>query len=202
MTKSQSRFAKVFHDWLPSLLMITLLLVARSTLADHYHVPSGSMENALVPGDHVVVNKAAYGLRIPFTNHVFALADDPERGDVVILDSPTDGVRLIKRVVAVGGDRVTLRHGRLLINGTLLATAEDPFTEWFGDKPVHLNLDAGGGPDIDGLTVPQGHVLLLGDHRGASRDGRFFGTVPAGELYGRASGVFWRAGDGLTWQAL
>ena len=52
------------------------------------------------------------------------------------------------------------------------------------------------------MTVPEGHVLLLGDHRGASKDGRYFGTVPAGELYGRASGVFWRAGEKLTWLTL
>jgi signal peptidase I len=193
---------RVARDWIPSLALIALLLIARSTLADHYHVPSGSMETALLPGDHVVVNKAAYGLRIPFTKRVVALADEPRRGDVVIVDSPDDGVRLIKRVVAVGGDRVDLRGGRLFIDGRPLALPGRPDRERFGTREVALNLDAGGGPDIRGLVVPEGEVLLIGDHRGASRDSRWFGTVPAEELYGRAAGVFWRRGEGPTWQAL
>lgn len=204
MSKSiiRRRSQQILRDWLPSLLLLSLLLIARSTLADHYHVPSGSMEPTLVPGDRVLVNKAAYGLRIPFTKRVFALQNEPERGDVVILDSPEGGIRLIKRIAAVGGDHVMLRNGRLVINGKPLATSDAPLTEWFGDKAVRLNLDAGGGPAIRGITVPENHVLLLGDHRGASRDGRYFGTVPVSELYGRASGVFWRREEGPTWQAL
>jgi len=200
-----SYFPTVRHiarDWIPTLALIALLLIARSTLADHYHVPSGSMESALLPGDHVVVNKAAYGLRIPFTRHVVALAEPPRRGDVVILDSPDDDVRLIKRVAAIGGDRVDLRDGHLFINGRPLAVPGRPDVERFGEREITLNLDAGGGPDIRGLLVPADHVLLLGDHRGASRDGRWFGTVPVGELYGRAAGVFWRSGEGPTWQDL
>ena len=198
----RQRAGKVFRDWYPSVLLILLLLVARSTLADHYHVPSGSMENALVPGDHVLVNKAAYGLRVPFTKQVFALQNDPQRGEVVVLDSPDSDVRLIKRVTAIGGDHVVLRRGRLVINGEPLHLPGNPNVEWFGDRSVELNLDAGGGPDIRGMTIPEDHVLLLGDHRGASHDGRYFGTVPVEELYGRAKGVFWRSSEGPTWRAL
>lgn len=201
-TTIRRKIGNIARDWVPSLFLILLLLAARSTLADHYHVPSGSMKNALMPGDHVLVNKAAYGLRIPFTKNVFARKNKPQRGEVVILDSPESDVRLIKRVVAVGGDQVALKNGRLTINGELLASPYDPFTEQFGERRIALNLDAGGGPDIRGMTVPEGHVLLLGDHRGASHDGRYFGTVPATELYGRASRVFWRRQEGATWLAL
>jgi signal peptidase I len=197
------RFAgKTFRDWIPSLLLIVLMLVARSTLADHYVVPSGSMEFALVPGDHVLVNKAAYGLRVPFTKHVFSSRDEPHAGDVVIFDSPVSDVRLIKRVVAVGGDHVVLHDGKLRVNGRELSPSPFSEVENIGEKPVHLNLDDGGGPDIDGLIVPEGHVLVLGDHRGNSRDGRYFGTVPVSELYGRAVGVFWRDRDGPGWHSL
>lgn len=197
-----STLGRSLRDWLPSLLAIALLLIARSTLADHYFVPSGSMEQALLPGDRVVVNKAAYGLRVPFSKHVVAFADAPRPGEVVILDSPDDDVRLIKRVVAVGGDRVDLVAGRLFINGRPMARPGRPGVERFGEREVALNLDAGGGPDIRGMVVPEGEVLLIGDHRGASRDSRWFGTVPVAELYGRAAGVFWRKGEGPTWQAL
>ena len=88
MSTTALRLRRITLKWLPVVLMIGLLLAARSTLADHYHVPSGSMESTLMPGDHVIVNKAAYGLRIPFTKQVVAFADAPERGDVVILDIP------------------------------------------------------------------------------------------------------------------
>jgi signal peptidase I len=202
MNPNTSRISRTLRDWLPSLLLLILLLAARSTLADHYHVPSGSMEHALVPGDHIVVNKAAYGLRIPFTKDVLAFASGPRRGEVVIFDSPVDGVRLIKRVVAVEGDRVAVRNGRVVLNGETIAAAPGEAVERFGERSARLKLSHGGGPDLPAMTVPRGHVLVLGDHRGNSRDGRYFGSIPASEIYGRASGVFWRAGDGPLWQPL
>ncbi len=189
------------REWLPVLLFITLVLVARSTLADHYHVPSGSMEPSLMPGDHVLVNKSAYGLRIPFTHKVVWAGDSPVPGDVVIFDSPRDGVRLIKRVVAVGGEQVAVRGGKVFIDGQPRDFAGEN-VEHYPAGRVSLNLDHGGGPDMAPVRVPQGHVLVLGDHRGNSRDGRFFGFVPEDALYGRAGGVFWRSSTGPTWQAL
>ena len=193
---------RVLRDWIPSLVLLSLMLIARSTLADHYYVPSGSMEHALIPGDHVVVNKSAYGLRVPFTKQVIALQETPQRGEVVIFDSPDSDIRLIKRVVAVGGDLVAVHQGRVSINGQLMVTPEDPAVEIYGSRQAQLNLSDGGGPDLPATRVPEGHVLVLGDHRGNSRDGRFFGTVPVSELYGRAAGVFLRESDGLLWQSL
>jgi signal peptidase I len=202
VTSITQRSKRIFSQWMPSLLMVCLVLVARSTLADHYHVPSGSMEHALMPGDHVVVNKAAYGFRVPFTKQVIALSDQPKRGEVVIFDSPLEDIRLIKRVVAVAGDEVAVRRGRVYINDKALALPSDPETEQYGNRLVHLNLGRGGGPDLAATTVPENHVLVLGDHRGNSRDGRYFGTIPMNEIYGRASGVFWRSKDGPLWQSL
>ncbi len=200
--RSQERAKALLRDWLPAILLLLLMLVARSTLADHYLVPSGSMENTLLPGDHVLVNKAAFGLRIPFTNQVMIEGDEPVAGDVVIFDSPETGVRLVKRVVAVGGDRVELHHGRLLVNGRPLASRTSPGMEQFEGTVAELNLSSGGGPDINGLVVPDGQVLVLGDHRGNSHDGRYFGTIPAASLYGRASAVFWRSRGGPAWKRL
>ena len=193
---------RILRDWIPSLVLISLMLIARSTLADPYYVPSGSMEHALIPGDHVVVNKSAYGLRVPFTNQVIALQENPERGEVVIFDSPDNGVRLIKRVVAVGGDVVAVRNGRVSINGQMLATPDNPLVEFYGTRQVRLNLADGGGPDLPATRIPEGQVLVLGDHRGNSRDGRFFGTVGVQALYGRATAVVLRQSDGWLWQPL
>ncbi|MCD9027465.1 signal peptidase I [Luteimonas sp. BDR2-5] len=189
-------------EGLPLLVMLTLLLVARSSLANHYNVPSGSMEPTLMPGDRVVVDMRAYGLRVPFTQVALIPVDTPQRGDVVVFKSPADGTRLIKRVVAVAGDRVDLVDGRLSINGTPLAADADGAQEDFGARVATLDLDAGGGPDLHDVLVPQGQVLVLGDHRGESFDGRYFGFVPAASIYGQARGVFWRRGDGFGWRRL
>ena len=193
---------KAFREILTSGVALVALFAARSSLADHYIVPSGSMEGTLMPGDRVLVDKRAYGLRVPFTLTTLAGASAPQRGDVVIFDSREDGTRLIKRVVAVGGDLVAVRDGRVYIDGRPLAGDPAGVVEHFGARDVRLDLDRGGGPDLSPRRVPDGELLGLGDHRGNSRDGRFFGFVPAADVYARASGVFYRSSDGFTWKSL
>ncbi|KGM56629.1 signal peptidase I [Lysobacter arseniciresistens ZS79] len=188
---------------LPLLVMLLLLTAARSSFANHYHVPSGSMQPTLMPGDRVVVDMTAYGLRLPFTDIDVVERATPRPGEVVVFDSPVDGTRLIKRVVAVGGDRVDVIDGRLWIDGerSQLHRRAEP-TEAFGERIAHLDLSDGGGRDVHGLVVPEGQVLVMGDHRGASFDGRYFGLVPQSEFYGRAVAVYWRSGEAFVWQPL
>lgn len=183
-------------------LMLLLLTAARDSFANHYVVPSGSMEHTLEIGDRVAVDMRAYGLRLPFTDVQLMATGVPQRGDIAVFDSPQDGKRLIKRVAAVAGDEVELVDGRLSINGVSLETLDGKGIETFRNHRALLNLAHGGGPDIQGLVVPQGQVLMLGDARGNSIDGRFFGLVPAEELYGRAVAVYYRRGEGLSWRKL
>jgi len=195
-------------DWVVVPCMLMLLLAARSSLADHYHVPSGSMEYTIMTGDRVLVDKTAYGIRLPFTEIELVQGEQPRRGDIVVFDSPADGTRLIKRIAAVAGDVVSLRSGLLSINGQALSrvpgsdSPQQPIVEHFGDHEARLNLNAGGGPLLEGLVIPPGYVLALGDHRGDSIDSRYFGLVDANTIYGRALGVYYRRGDGLTWKSL
>jgi signal peptidase I len=182
-------------------LLLLGLMAARSTLADHYYVPSGSMEPTLMPGDRVVVDKMAYGLRVPFTQIQISEGDAVTRGEVAIFDSPRDGKRLIKRIVAVGGDEVMVRDGRLLINGHFMARLDDHDTEIFGERIVSLNMADGGGPDFVG-SIPEGKLLAMGDHRGNSLDGRIFGLIEEQLVYGRAIAVYFRNGDGFVWENL
>jgi signal peptidase I len=181
------------------LLMLGLLAAARDSFANHYYVPSGSMEHTLEVGDRVAVDMRAYGVRLPFTDVQLLATGKPERGDIAVFDSPEDGVRLIKRVAAVAGDEVDLSEGRLSINGVPMHALDQADTELFKQHRARLNLTYGGGPDLHAIKVPAGQVLMLGDARGNSHDGRFFGFVPASELYGRAVAVYYRRGEGLGW---
>ena len=199
--KLNTHVAKIVREGLLLGLLIIGILAARSTLADHYYVPSGSMENTLFAGDRVLVDKRAYGYRIPFTNFDVVEVDSVRRGDVVVFDSPRDGVRLIKRIVAIGGDRVVVDNGRLSVNGNSLAEDSLGDIEVFDGKRVALNLRHGGGPPLD-ITVGQNQVLAIGDHRGASADGRYFGTVSEDQIYGRAVAVYYRRDAGFSWIAL
>lgn len=183
-------------------LIVLLLFAGRSSLADHYVVPTGSMENTLIPGDRVVVDKTAYGVRLPFTKIDLIDTGIPHAGEVAVFDSPENGKLLIKRIVAVGGDRVRLHNGQLWLNGNPLSTKDNPLVEHFGERAVRLNLAHGGGPDISDVVVPDGHVLAIGDHRGNSHDGRFFGFTPVRELYGRAVAVYYSRNEGFRWQEL
>jgi signal peptidase I len=168
---------------------VFLLFVFRASFADHYLVPSGSMEPTLLPGDRVVVDKRAYGLRIPLTEVKLTDGKAVARGDIVVFDEPETGTRLIKRVVAIGGDVVEVRAGHVFIDGRLQPA--DP-----------ANLQFGGGPDVPPILVPAGQVLALGDSRGNSRDGRWFGFVPVSALYAKALRVYYRSEQGLVWLPL
>lgn len=190
------------NEWFTFATMVLLLTVARSSFANHYQVPSGSMQPTLMPGDRVAVNMMAYGVRVPFTDIELVDLGEPAPGDVVVFKSPTDGTRLIKRVVAVGGDTVAVVDGRLWIDGRPLHDVDAADIEHFGARDVRLDLRDGGGPDLATTTIPAGMALVLGDHRGNSQDGRFFGLVPMKSLYARASAVYYRSGEGFGWTRL
>jgi signal peptidase I len=172
------------------ILFMLGMLAARSSLADHYLVPSGSMERTLHPGDRVVVDKRAYGLRVPFTLTRITDGQAPARGDIAVFDAPDDGTRLIKRIVAVGGDRLEVRNGHVYIDGVRKDVAD------------RLDLSLGGGPDVAPFLVPKGHVFVMGDFRGNSRDSRYFGPVPVESIYAKAARIYFRSGEGFTWVGL
>ncbi|MFN7020674.1 MAG: signal peptidase I [Phycisphaerales bacterium] len=132
---------RFLHTWvLPLALAFAILTPIRSSIADWNDVPSGSMRPTILEGDRIYVNKLAYGLRIPFTTTWLARWETPHRGDIVTLKSPADGVRLVKRVIGLPGDRVAMRNNRLVING----------------KPVGLSLLVGEQP----IRLPDGRTII------------------------------------------
>lgn len=176
----------------------------RTAVADWNPIPSGSMRPTLLEGDVVLVNRLAYDLKLPLTDIVLSRLGEPQRGDIVTFSSPTDGTRLIKRLVALPGDRVEMRDEVLLING-VAARYETPealseqredgstvgalrLTEEIGGRPRRIQwLDGGAARNSFGpLVVPADSYLMLGDNRDDSADSRYIGCVPRHLLIGQA----------------
>lgn len=179
------------------------MLVFRSALADWNVVPTGSMQPTIQIGDRILVDKAAYDIRVPFTHLSLIHLADPQRGDIVVLDSHAAGEKLVKRVIGIPGDEVAIRSNVLYVNGveahyspaSVLGIHDDVLdparyeVEQLGSMR-HLIRPSlyrpGEGRDFGPVTVPAGHYLLLGDNRDNSLDSRFLGFFPRNEIVGRS----------------
>jgi signal peptidase I len=202
-TPARERVRKILRELTTLTAFVAIVLIARGSFADHYHVPTGSMLPTVQLGDRILVDKRAYGLRVPATTWYVVEFEGPQPGDVVVLESPESGEVLLKRVVAIAGDRVAVRSGRLIIDGRPIpieVTAEG-LLERLGDGTHSLKLDQGGGPNLGPVVVPPGMVLVMGDNRGSSHDGRMFGFVGRQVVMGRALGVFRSKGE-FVWREL
>src|SRR5438045_1814613 len=113
---------KIIKETKIFLLMLLIISSLRSALADWNDVPTGSMKPTIEEGDRVVVNKLAYDLKVPFTTYEIAKWGDPKRGDIVVLFSPIDGTRLVKRVIGIPGDSVAAIENQLYVNGKKMPT--------------------------------------------------------------------------------
>jgi signal peptidase I len=191
------------RDLVTMAIAVAIVVSARSSLADHYVVPTGSMLPTVQLDDHVLVDKLAYGLRVPLARDYAVRFADPARGDVVVLRSPDGGEVLLKRVVAVPGDDVRVVEGALTIGGHAMPiVAHDGASiEQLGGVKHAVSLAYGGGPDYGPLRVPADRFLVMGDNRGNSRDGRYFGLVTRDAILGRVEGVVLRHGS-PTWVGL
>jgi len=191
------------------LIFFALMMIFRSAVADWMVVPTGSMNPTIVEGDRIFVDKNVYGWRVPFTTLRLTDGKDPQRGDIVIFDSPEDGTTLVKRVVGLPGERVEMRDEHLLIDGVAVeyhadsapADAQLPHAtraqehRYFAEKlagEAHAIMLLPARPaarSFGPITVPAGEYLVLGDSRDNSKDSRYIGFVPRASIVGRAFGV-------------
>lgn len=203
MHRFPRRLLRAAPEIVGTLLAVVVLLSARSSLADHYHVPTGSMQPTVAIGDRVLVDKRAYGLRAPFTESRLLGGEAPAPGDVVVLVSPEDGATLLKRVVAGPGQAVEVRRGRIYLDGDVQPVYRTTagLSEELEDRAHPLWIEFGGGPNFGPQVVPADRYLVMGDNRGNSHDGRMFGFVERSALRGRVLGVYWSDGR-PTWRGL
>jgi signal peptidase I len=191
-----------------SFLIILLVFgLFRTALADWNPIPSESMHPTLLDGDVVLVNRVAYDLKVPLTNISVARLGEPRRGDVVTFYSPSNGVRLIKRLIGVPGDVVELRDDKLYVNGVAaeyadLKTYREP-RDYAGSTLALKSSESIDGsrreiqflPELAArrsfgpVSVPADSYFFLGDNRDDSGDSRYIGFVRRRLLIGRAHHV-------------
>ncbi len=201
------------------LVAVLLALGIRACVIEPFRIPSSSMFPTLLIGDHLFVNKLAYGARIPFTDLRLPAFRDPRRGDVVVFDVARNGSGIVasdrrpelptdtfvKRIIGMPGDVVEVRSGRLFLNGEPVPARStgEKFVDENGrtldvsietlDGFEHGVLDLPGARDIDlrPTTIEPGRYLMMGDNRDNSRDGREWGTIRRDEMRGPAMFLYW-----------
>ena len=186
-----------------------IVLVLRSFVLEPFKIPSASMYPTLQVGDFIVVNKFAYGVKLPVTQAKIIPVDLPERGDVVVFKFPKDpNVDYIKRVIGLPGDEITYIARTIFVNGkplgqklvgnyvgtgsaeNMTGVTEIEETTSSGRKyKVLLDRDKFN-RDMKPIVVPEGHYFVMGDNRDYSNDSRFWGTVPEKNLKGKAFGIW------------
>lgn len=194
--------------------VLAIVLVVRSFIAEPYKIPSSSMMPNLLIGDFILVNKFAYGLRLPLTNTKIVPLGEPDRGDVVVFhfpgrgeNDPAKGENFIKRVIGVPGDTVVFEGNGLVLNGEPVKYEEkgiyaghktgnqvhaEGASLLVEDLPgrTHTVLETARPAGQGEWTVPAGQYLVMGDNRDNSDDGRFWGLLPEQNLRGKAF-VIW-----------
>lgn len=210
----------MLREWTKALLIaITIWLFLRTFLVEAFRIPSGSMENTLLVGDFLFVNKALYGAEVPLAHRHLPAVREPRRGELVIFDSVEEpGRTLVKRLVGLPGDTLAMRHGTLIRDGRPV------------DEPYAVNVDPdrsesaenrermrawqlphfiGPGarsyrPDLNDwgpLVVPPDSLFFLGDNRDGSYDARYWGFVPRGNVEGRPMFIYFSY-EPDSWKAL
>jgi len=168
-------------------IAILLALVIRTYLVQAFKIPSGSMEDTLAIGDHLLVSKFMYGTKIPFVDTRVLKVRDPRRGDVIVFEYPEDPSKdFIKRVIGVPGDVVEGKEKKVYVNGTLYENPHEVHKEK-DIIPKEMNPRDTFGP----VTVPAGSYFVMGDNRDRSYDSRFWKFVRRDQIKGLAFIKYW-----------
>ena len=179
----QSRASGAFGSFVSILVMVGIVVVVTIALRMFvfvpYEIPSGSMEDTILPGDMVFSEKITYYMR------------EPQYGDIVtFMDPEVAGRTLIKRVIATEGQTVDLVDGKVVVDGSAL------YESYTGEKPSYPLYRTASGVEVTfPYTVGEDEVWVMGDNRTSSQDSRYFGSIPISSITGRAALVYWPLND-------
>lgn len=208
-THHHRSFGAWLLDWAKSIaIALVVWMVLRTFLIEAFRIPSGSMENTLLVGDFLFVNKALYGAEVPFTGRRLPAVREPERGDILVFDSvEEEGMKVVKRLIGMPGDTLSMVEGDLVRNGEKVeepyAIRSDPNKS---EEPIqrakmrqwqvkHLvGRDAATyQPDLHDwgpIVVPPDSFFMMGDNRDSSYDGRYWGFLPRLNVRGKPLVVY------------
>lgn len=179
------------RDWSEALIVAAVLaLIIRTFVVQAFKIPSGSMEDTLLIGDHLLVSKFIYGLQVPFSDEPVLSMRDPERGDIIVFEFPEDKDKsyfqrrdFIKRVIGLPGDKIEIRSKNVYVNGDRYMTPEAVYKDG--------TMTVGPRDNMALITVPQNKYFVMGDNRDRSYDSRFWGFVDRSVIKGRAFIKYW-----------
>lgn len=199
-TRFSNRLRAFWRDNRQFFALLVCIVFFKSAIADLSSISGASMQPTLLDGDKVWVNKLAYNVKIPFTEISLAEVADPERGDVIIIDSGRAGKRLVKRIVGLPGDTIYMQNNTLVINGEAanyeILQREDgaiivleEFPEGTHQAQVASEFVNRSTRSYGPSIVPVDQYFVLGDNRDNSADSRVYSFIPRSEIIGRSSAV-------------
>ena len=195
LAESKTKQKSVLREYVEAIVIaVVLALFIRTFVVQAFKIPSGSMKPTLLVGDHILVNKFIYGIKIPFTDKTLIKLGEPKREDVVVFKYPLDPQKdYIKRVIGLPGEKVELVNKVLFINGKVI---DDPHASY----SLYGNLR-----NFGPVTVPAHHLFVMGDNRDESSDSRVWGFVPYANLRGEAFLIYWSwdsVNFGVRWRRI
>ena len=207
-------------EWTKSIgIALVVWFLLRTFLVEAFRIPSGSMERTLLIGDFLFVNKALYGAEVPIIHSRLPAFREPERGEIIVFDSVEDeGLKVVKRLIGMPGDTLSMVDGQLFRNGEAVpepyiedadsSQGEEPMQRsrmrawqlphYVGDDPAEYQPDL---MDWGPIVVPSDSYFVMGDNRGSSYDGRYWGFLPRANVRGRPLLVYYSY-DRESWKPL
>ncbi|MCX5835295.1 MAG: signal peptidase I [Deltaproteobacteria bacterium] len=168
-------------------IAILIAVFIRTFIVQAFKIPSGSMKPTLEIGDHILVNKLSYGVKIPYLRKTLIPTGEPNRGDIAVFIYPVDQSKdFIKRVIGVGGDVVEIRNKKVFVNGTAIS---DPYA--VNNEEVIFPKSIQPRDNFGPVKVPEGTIFVMGDNRDQSYDSRFWGFVRLEDVIGKAFIIYW-----------
>jgi signal peptidase I len=201
-TESQNGKKGALRENIEAILVaIVIALFIRTFVVQAFKIPSGSMKQTLQIGDHILVNKFVYGIKIPYLRETIIPVSKPRRGDIVVFKYPVDPDKdFIKRVIGLPGDVIEIRDKKLYVNHKRVNHDHGVYTD-----PHILPARARPRDNFGPITVPEHSLFVMGDNRDESFDSRFWGFVDYKALLGKAFIIYWswdKAKFGVRWGRL
>ena len=207
MDIAENRTSNIRENIEAVLVAVLLALFIRTFAVQAFKIPSGSMKQTLLIGDHILVNKFIYGVKIPFSKTTIIPVKKPKQGDIVVFKFPQDPEKdFIKRVVGVAGDKLEIRNKQVWVNNIKADSDFAQFTDSFivPGCPPGIKQDAPCRKDNFGpIKVPENKLFVMGDNRDQSYDSRFWGFVDLKAVNGKAFIIYWSWDNdnfGIRWK--